>query len=66
MRSEDYQLIIKNLDNHYQEFLRDSRGSEMFGDNDKKQMQDSYSGATDYYRNLIVRLPTTTSGKQRF
>ncbi|RXM34059.1 Desmoplakin, partial [Acipenser ruthenus] len=61
MRSEDYQLIIKNLDNHYQEFLRDSRGSEMFGDNDKKQMQDSYSGATDYYRNLIVRLPTTTS-----
>ncbi|XP_041097838.1 desmoplakin-like [Polyodon spathula] len=61
MRAEDYHLIIKSLDNHYQEFLRDSRGSEMFGDNDKKQMQDSYSGATDYYKNLIVRLPTKTS-----
>ncbi|MGH0163626.1 UNVERIFIED_CONTAM: hypothetical protein FKN15_055862 [Acipenser sinensis] len=62
MRAEDYRLIIKNLEKHYQEFLRDSRGSEMFGEEDKKQMQDSCSGATEYYEKLIIQLPTTKPG----
>ncbi|XP_033848504.3 desmoplakin-like isoform X2 [Acipenser ruthenus] len=62
MRAEDYRLIIKNLEKHYQEFLRDSRGSEMFGEEDKKQIQDSCSGATEYYEKLIIQLPTTKPG----
>ncbi|XP_041103817.1 desmoplakin-like isoform X3 [Polyodon spathula] len=60
MRAEEYRLIIKNLEKHYQEFLRESRGSEVFGDEDKKQMQDSCSGATEYYEKLIIQLPNTT------
>uniref|UniRef100_A0A8C5GMS1 Desmoplakin a n=1 Tax=Gouania willdenowi TaxID=441366 RepID=A0A8C5GMS1_GOUWI len=36
MRPDEYRSILKRLETHYQEFLRHSQGSEMFGDEEKK------------------------------
>uniref|UniRef100_A0A3Q3K4W4 Desmoplakin a n=1 Tax=Monopterus albus TaxID=43700 RepID=A0A3Q3K4W4_MONAL len=58
MRPEEYRTIIKRLETHYQEFLRTSQGSEMFGEEDKKTIQGHFDKAQNYYDTLIVQLPT--------
>ncbi|CAN9502822.1 unnamed protein product [Ophioblennius macclurei] len=58
MRPEEYRSIIKRLDTHYQEFLRTSQGSEMFGDDDKRTIQGHFDQAQTHYDTLIVQLPT--------
>ncbi|XP_056326684.1 desmoplakin-A isoform X1 [Danio aesculapii] len=57
MRPEEYRQTIKNLEIHYQEFLRNSIGSEMFGDEDKRKMELQYSGAQSHYDRLVIQLP---------
>lgn len=57
MRKEDYQKIITDLEIHYQEFLRNSQGSEMFGDEDKRKMQTQFTDAQKHYQTLIIQLP---------
>ncbi|KAI1889212.1 hypothetical protein AGOR_G00176790 [Albula goreensis] len=64
MRPEEYRRIIKSLETHYQEFLRISKGSEMFGEEEKKQIETQYSGAQTHYDKLVVELPTYTSKKE--
>uniref|UniRef100_A0A8D0GP55 Desmoplakin n=1 Tax=Sphenodon punctatus TaxID=8508 RepID=A0A8D0GP55_SPHPU len=61
MRREDYQRIVTDLEVHYQEFLRNSQGSEMFGDDDKRVIQTQFSDAQKYYQTLVIQLP----GQQR-
>ncbi|XP_056148853.1 desmoplakin-B-like isoform X1 [Lampris incognitus] len=63
MRPEEYRSVIKRLETHYQEFLRNSQGSEMFGEEDKKSIQGQYAGAQTRYDTLIVKLPTYTPVK---
>uniref|UniRef100_A0A8C8K6E1 Desmoplakin a n=1 Tax=Oncorhynchus tshawytscha TaxID=74940 RepID=A0A8C8K6E1_ONCTS len=58
MRPEEYRNIIKSLETHYQEFLRNSHGSEMFGEDEKKKMESQYSGAQSHYDTLVIGLPT--------
>uniref|UniRef100_A0A8C7I0Q7 Desmoplakin n=1 Tax=Oncorhynchus kisutch TaxID=8019 RepID=A0A8C7I0Q7_ONCKI len=58
MRPEEYRNIIKSLETHYQEFLRNSHGSEMFGEDEKKKMEGQYSGAQSHYDTLVIGLPT--------
>ncbi|KAJ0011582.1 hypothetical protein NQD34_012557 [Periophthalmus magnuspinnatus] len=58
MRPEEYRSIIKRLETHYQEFLRSSQGSEMFGEDDKKNIQGHFDKAQNYYDALIIQLPT--------
>uniref|UniRef100_A0A3B4AIE6 Desmoplakin spectrin-like domain-containing protein n=1 Tax=Periophthalmus magnuspinnatus TaxID=409849 RepID=A0A3B4AIE6_9GOBI len=58
MRPEEYRSIIKRLETHYQEFLRSSQGSEMFGEDDKKNIQGHFDKAQNYYDSLIIQLPT--------
>uniref|UniRef100_A0A8C8JZS0 Desmoplakin a n=1 Tax=Oncorhynchus tshawytscha TaxID=74940 RepID=A0A8C8JZS0_ONCTS len=58
MRPEEYRNIIKSLETHYQEFLRSSQGSEMFGEDEKKKMEGQYSGAQTHYDTLVIGLPT--------
>ncbi|XP_033838794.1 desmoplakin-A-like isoform X1 [Periophthalmus magnuspinnatus] len=60
MRPEEYRSIIKRLETHYQEFLRSSQGSEMFGEDDKKNIQGHFDKAQNYYDALIIQLPTYT------
>ncbi|XP_073346697.1 desmoplakin-A isoform X1 [Pagrus major] len=60
MRPEEYRSIIKRLETHYQEFLRTSQGSEMFGEEEKKTIQGHFDKAQSHYDTLIIQLPNYT------
>uniref|UniRef100_A0A8C7SKZ6 Desmoplakin a n=1 Tax=Oncorhynchus mykiss TaxID=8022 RepID=A0A8C7SKZ6_ONCMY len=62
MRPEEYRNIIKSLETHYQEFLRSSQGSEMFGEDEKKKMEGQYSGAQTHYDTLSSTQPIVHDG----
>ncbi|XP_042354190.1 desmoplakin-like isoform X2 [Plectropomus leopardus] len=57
MRPEEYRSVIKRLETHYQEFLRTSQGSEMFGEDEKKIFQGDIDKAQTRYDWLIIQLP---------
>ncbi|XP_031150028.1 desmoplakin isoform X3 [Sander lucioperca] len=57
MRPDEYRNIIKRLETHYQEFMRTSQGSELFGEEEKKTMQGHFDKAQTYYDTLIIQLP---------
>lgn len=57
MRQEDYMKTISDLELHYQEFIRNSQGSEMFGDDDKRNIQSQFTDAQKYYQTLVIQLP---------
>ncbi|XP_036374572.1 desmoplakin-like isoform X2 [Megalops cyprinoides] len=65
MRPEEYRNIIKSLETHYQEFQRNSLGSEMFVDDDKRKVEAQYSGAQTHYDKLIIQLPTYIAQTQK-
>ncbi|XP_037537237.1 desmoplakin, partial [Nematolebias whitei] len=58
MRPDEYRSIIKRLETHYQEFLRTSQGSDMFGEEERKSMQDQIDKAQQHYDTLIIQQPT--------
>lgn len=57
MRPEEYRSIIKRLETRYQEFLRTSQGSELFGEEEKKTIQGHVDKAQNHYDTLIIQLP---------
>ncbi|XP_010882663.1 desmoplakin isoform X2 [Esox lucius] len=57
MRPEEYRSIIKRLETHYQEFLHNSHGSEMFGEDEKKTIEGQYAGAQKHYDTIVINLP---------
>ncbi|XP_075954410.1 desmoplakin-A-like [Anarhichas minor] len=61
MRPEEYRSIIKRLETHYQEFLRTSQGSEMFGEDEKKTIQGHFDKTQNHYDTLIIQLPAYTN-----
>uniref|UniRef100_A0AAQ5Z394 Desmoplakin a n=1 Tax=Amphiprion ocellaris TaxID=80972 RepID=A0AAQ5Z394_AMPOC len=65
MRPEEYRSVIKRLETHYQEFLRTSQGSEMFGEEDKKVIQGHFDKAQTHYDTLIVQLPAYSKCKMQ-
>lgn len=58
MRPEEYRSIIKRLETHYQDFQRNSQGSELFGEEDKRDIQGHFDKAQNHYDQLIIQLPT--------
>uniref|UniRef100_A0A3Q2QTD4 Desmoplakin n=1 Tax=Fundulus heteroclitus TaxID=8078 RepID=A0A3Q2QTD4_FUNHE len=58
MNPEEYRSIIRRLETHYQEFLHTSKGSDMFGEEDKKVIQGQFDKAQQHYDTLIVQLPS--------
>ncbi|XP_017277924.1 desmoplakin-like isoform X2 [Kryptolebias marmoratus] len=62
MRPDEYRSIIKRLETHYQEFLRTSQGSEMFGEEERKTIQGQFDKAQQHYDTLIIQLPTYVKG----
>lgn len=58
MHPDEYQNIIKRLEFHYQDFMRSSQGSEMFGEEEKKNMQGNFDKAQKHYSTLVIQLPT--------
>lgn len=57
MRQEDYMKTIEDLELHYQDFIKNSQGSEMFGDDDKRRMQSQFTDAQKHYQTLVIQLP---------
>lgn len=66
MRPEEYRSLIKRLETHYQEFLQTSKGSEMFGDDEKKTIQGHFEKAQDHYETLVIQLPAYSEFRQQF
>lgn len=66
MRPEEYRSLIKRLETHYQEFLQTSKGSEMFGDDEKKTIQGHFEKAQDHYETLVIQLPAYSEFRQNF
>ncbi|XP_065810166.1 desmoplakin-A isoform X2 [Labrus bergylta] len=57
MRPEEYRSIIKRLETHYQEFQHTSQGSDLFGEDDKMNIQGYFDKAQNHYDTLIIQLP---------
>ncbi|XP_045913971.1 plectin a isoform X1 [Micropterus dolomieu] len=53
MRVEEYRLALRNLELHYQDFLRDSQDSQMFGAEDRMQVESNYNRATQHYNTMV-------------
>ncbi|KAG7246663.1 hypothetical protein CRUP_013228 [Coryphaenoides rupestris] len=58
MRPDDYRSVIKRLETHYQEFLRTSQGSDLFGEEDQNTIKGQFAFAQNHYDGLITLLPT--------
>ncbi|XP_030626514.1 LOW QUALITY PROTEIN: desmoplakin-B [Chanos chanos] len=65
MRPEEYRSIIKSLETHYQEFQRHCLGSEMFEDDDKRNIETQYQGAQKHYEQLVIQLPAYNSASSK-
>ncbi|KAF3858210.1 hypothetical protein F7725_011411 [Dissostichus mawsoni] len=60
MRPDEYRSIFKRLESHYQDFLRTSQGSEMFGEEEKKNIQDNFDLTQAHYDTMVNNRTTTT------
>ncbi|RXM27897.1 Plectin [Acipenser ruthenus] len=56
MKPEEYTLILRNLELHYQDFMRDSQDSQLFGADDRMQIESDYSRTSQYYDRLLRTL----------
>ncbi|XP_053347946.1 plectin a isoform X1 [Clarias gariepinus] len=64
LKVEEYRLTLKNLEQHYQIFMRDSQDSELFGADERIQAESAYNNASQHYDNLLRTVeqePLTTS-----
>lgn len=52
LKVEEYRQTLKNLEQHYQIFMRDSQDSEFFGADERMQAESAYNSATQHYDNL--------------
>ncbi|XP_061597247.1 plectin a isoform X5 [Cololabis saira] len=53
MRVDEYRLALRNLETHYQDFLRDSQDSQMFGAEDRMQVESNYNRASQHYTTMV-------------
>ncbi|XP_076745961.1 plectin isoform X19 [Maylandia zebra] len=53
MKPEEYRLIMRNLELHYQDFMHDSQDSQLFGPDDRMQVEDDYTKSTQHFDNLL-------------
>ncbi|CAL8298884.1 unnamed protein product [Lota lota] len=54
LKVEEYRLALRNLELHYQDFLRDSQDSKMFGAEDRMQVEGGYNKANQRYNSLVT------------
>lgn len=64
MRPEEYRNIIKSLEGRYMEFIHNSQGSNMFGEEDRRLIEQQYTGAQTHYDNLVIQLPIYSKSRQ--
>uniref|UniRef100_A0A3Q1BGL8 Desmoplakin b n=1 Tax=Amphiprion ocellaris TaxID=80972 RepID=A0A3Q1BGL8_AMPOC len=67
MRPEEYRQIIKSLETHYEEFKLSSHGSQMFADEDKRSIENQFTGAQAHYDQLkeVVKVVRTEPVRRR-
>uniref|UniRef100_A0A3Q3K2X3 Plectin n=1 Tax=Monopterus albus TaxID=43700 RepID=A0A3Q3K2X3_MONAL len=53
LRVEEYRLALRNLEQHYQDFLRDSQDSQMFAAEDRMQVESNYNKANQHYNTMV-------------
>ncbi|KAK2844197.1 hypothetical protein Q5P01_010856 [Channa striata] len=53
MKPDEYRLIMRNLELHYQDFMRDSQDSKLFGPDDRIQIEQDYTNSTQHFDNLL-------------
>lgn len=53
MKPEEYRLILRNLDLHYQDYMRDSQDSQLFGPDDRMQVEDDHSKVVQHFDGLL-------------
>ncbi|KAM9852487.1 plectin-like [Aulostomus maculatus] len=53
MKPEEYRLMMRNLELHYQDFMRDSQDSQLFGPDDRMQIEDDYNQSTQHFDGLL-------------
>ncbi|KAM9365280.1 desmoplakin-B [Pholidichthys leucotaenia] len=58
MRPEEYRQIIKSLETHYDEFIVNSHGSQIFDEEDKRTIEDQVNTAQSHYEQLVVQVPS--------
>lgn len=56
MKVEEYRQILRNLDLHYQDFLRDTKNSQLFSPDERMQTEKDYKKATLHYEELLRTL----------
>ncbi|XP_059195504.1 plectin-like [Centropristis striata] len=52
MKPEEYRLMMRNLELHYQDYMRDSQDSQLFGPDDRMQVEEDYTKSTQHFENL--------------
>ncbi|XP_035020659.2 plectin isoform X9 [Hippoglossus stenolepis] len=53
MKTEEYRLMMRNLELHYQDYMRDSQDSQLFGPDDRMQIEGDYTMSTQHFDNLL-------------
>ncbi|MFT7816311.1 plectin-like isoform X1, partial [Arapaima gigas] len=53
MKPDEYRLILRNLELHYQDFMRDSQDSQLFGPDDRMQIESDFNKTMRCYENLL-------------
>lgn len=44
---------MRNLELHYQDYMRDSQDSQLFGPDDRMQVEDDYTKAAQHFDSLL-------------
>ncbi|XP_058503129.1 plectin isoform X26 [Solea solea] len=53
MKPEEYRLLMRNLELHYQDYMRDSQDSELFGPEDRIKVEGDYNRSTQHFTSLL-------------
>ncbi|XP_054638402.1 plectin-like isoform X35 [Dunckerocampus dactyliophorus] len=53
MKPDEYRQMMRNLELHYQDYMRDSKDSQLFGPDDRVQVQDDYTKCTQHFDSLL-------------
>ncbi|XP_053571443.1 plectin isoform X6 [Bombina bombina] len=56
MTTEEYRLTLRNLETHYQDFMRDSQDSQNFHADDRMNIEREYNSSTQKYELLLRSL----------
>ncbi|XP_031731957.1 plectin isoform X3 [Anarrhichthys ocellatus] len=53
MKPEEYRLLMRNLELHYQDYMRESQDSQLFGPDDRMQVEGDYTKSTQHFDHLL-------------